>query len=64
MRLYGCFFLCPKFLLSINIGSLILLKKEAWELLTIPIFYFNQLMDKLIQYQMEVIPIYTNKPAL
>ena len=27
-------------------------------------FYFNQLMDKLIQYQMEVIPIYTNKPAL
>lgn len=27
-------------------------------------FYFNQLMDKLIQYQMEIIPIYTNKPAL
>lgn len=27
-------------------------------------FYFNQLMDKLIQYQKEVIPIYTNKPTL
>jgi hypothetical protein len=34
------------------------------KLFTIPIFYFNQLMDKLIHYQMEVIPIYTNKPAL
>lgn len=27
-------------------------------------FYFNQLMDKLIKYQMERIPKYTNKPAL